>query len=297
MNNMLLRTISGTIYVLILFLGCTSYGSYLVSYLSGYEYSLFQGIIFYGLMTFLFLGTFLETAWFMKFDNKFMIFISLLVACIPYYIFTNQFFSGIDFFSSSWEFALKKSLYTFLFFIAVITVFRFPQELYMDTSKLIFLCAYIGVPFSLVLVIPESTNSLNSFSSHIFYMFLLIWISDTFAYLVGKFFGKRKLAPSISPKKTVEGLLGGIVFTIIAGIIIEYNTDDLFLKGNWIIIAFLISIFAPIGDLVASKLKREFNVKDSGFLIPGHGGLLDRLDSFIACVPVIYLYYIINYIV
>ena len=61
--------------------------------------------------------------------------------------------------------------------------------------------------------------------------------------------------------------------------------------------SFLISIFAPIGDLVASKLKREFNVKDSGFLIPGHGGLLDRLDSFIACVPVIYLYYIINYIV
>ncbi len=114
-------------------------------------------------------------------------------------------------------------------------------------------------------------------------LFLLIWIADIGAYVSGKTFGKHKLAPQISPGKTVEGLVGGLAFTAIYGYIVAVWLG----YSTLYFIAFfpLIAIISVIGDLFASLLKRHNNIKDSGFLLPGHGGFLDRFDSLIAGAP------------
>jgi len=120
--------------------------------------------------------------------------------------------------------------------------------------------------------------------------FILIWVNDSFAYIVGKSFGKQKLFYSISPHKTVEGFLGGLLFCCISASIVSRYIDEILTTPNWLIIAIIVSVFGTLGDLIESKLKRESNVKDSGKIIPGHGGILDRLDSIIFASPYIYLY-------
>ena len=119
--------------------------------------------------------------------------------------------------------------------------------------------------------------------------FILIWVNDSFAYLVGKNFGKQKLFPSISPKKTVEGFLGGLFFACVASYFIAKFTETLNFS-QWLILAIIISVFGTLGDLIESKFKRQAKVKDSGKIMPGHGGLLDRLDSIIFAAPFIYLF-------
>ena len=120
--------------------------------------------------------------------------------------------------------------------------------------------------------------------------FILIWTNDSFAYIVGKNLGKQKLLSSISPHKTVEGFLGGLFFCCISASAISRYFDDTLSTSNWLIIAIIVSVFGTLGDLIESKLKRESNVKDSGRIMPGHGGILDRLDSIIFASPYIYLY-------
>ncbi|WP_027880358.1 MULTISPECIES: phosphatidate cytidylyltransferase [Mesoflavibacter] len=127
--------------------------------------------------------------------------------------------------------------------------------------------------------------------------FILVWVNDTFAYLVGKNFGKQKLFPSISPKKTVEGFLGGLFFATIASYFIFKFTDSHLTFTNWLILSIIISVIGTLGDLIESKIKRQANVKDSGVIMPGHGGLLDRFDSIIFAAPFIYLFLrIVNYV-
>ena len=138
-------------------------------------------------------------------------------------------------------------------------------------------------------------------------IFFLIWTNDTFAYLVGKNFGKHKLYEKISPNKTVEGFLGGLVFSCLMSYAIWYysplfpTTLSDFSKFNtpliWLGMAIILSIFGTLGDLIQSKFKRQAGVKDSGKLMPGHGGLFDRLDSIIFASPFVYAYlYIFNYV-
>lgn len=127
--------------------------------------------------------------------------------------------------------------------------------------------------------------------------FILVWVNDTFAYLIGKNFGKQKLFPSISPKKTVEGFLGGLFFATVASYFIFKFTDDELTFSNWLILSIIISVIGTIGDLIESKIKRQAKVKDSGVIMPGHGGLLDRFDSIIFAAPFIYLFLrIVNYV-
>lgn len=115
-----------------------------------------------------------------------------------------------------------------------------------------------------------------------------IWINDTMAYLVGSFIGKTPLS-KISPKKTIEGTLGGIILCVLSiGLLGKFVLNDSF--KNWIIIAFLCSIFGTFGDLLESKLKRMADVKDSGNFMPGHGGFLDRFDSLLIAVPAVWIY-------
>ena len=113
---------------------------------------------------------------------------------------------------------------------------------------------------------------------------ILIWTNDSFAYLVGKNFGKHKLFPSVSPKKTIEGFIGGVVFSLIASYVI-YRYVGEFSLINWLFIGLIASVLGTFGDLVESKFKRQAQVKDSGTIMPGHGGLLDRLDSIIFSSP------------
>ena len=118
---------------------------------------------------------------------------------------------------------------------------------------------------------------------------VLIWINDSFAYFTGKRFGKNKLFPRISPGKTWEGTIGGALFTLALSYVVFLAFND-FSFEKWAGIAFIVAVFGTIGDLVESMLKRSKGVKDSGSIMPGHGGALDRFDSFIFVLPFIWLF-------
>ncbi|AWM14507.1 phosphatidate cytidylyltransferase [Flavobacterium sp. NRK F10] len=158
-------------------------------------------------------------------------------------------------------------------------------------SKYYYLFGYVIFPFVLLTKVPLGASGYNP--KILISIIVLIWTNDTFAYLIGKNFGKRKLFPSISPKKTIEGFIAGILFSIICGYFLAkfyIHTKQFYF---WIIIALIVSIFSTLGDLIESKFKRIAGVKDSGKIMPGHGGILDRLDSIIFVVPFIYLFYLI----
>ncbi|MEN2412624.1 phosphatidate cytidylyltransferase [Flavobacterium mesophilum] len=169
------------------------------------------------------------------------------------------------------------------------------------SSKYLYLLGYITLPFIFIVKISFGTNDYNP--KIILGLFILIWTNDTFAYLVGKSMGKHKLFERVSPKKTVEGFLGGALFAAFAGFLIsklyiqpnpEFSNKSILI---WTIIAIIVSIFGTIGDLIESKFKRIAGVKDSGSIMPGHGGILDRLDSVIFVAPIIFLFYQILYYV
>ncbi|WP_459128761.1 phosphatidate cytidylyltransferase [Guggenheimella bovis] len=126
-------------------------------------------------------------------------------------------------------------------------------------------------------------------------IFTVAWGSDTAAYFVGQYFGTKKLAPRISPNKTVEGALGGILGSVLVSFIIYLlllRNGGLTMVG---VLAFSVigAIIAELGDLAASKLKRDFNIKDYGFILPGHGGIMDRFDSVIPVAALYYLMYLL----
>ncbi|MDD4847708.1 MAG: phosphatidate cytidylyltransferase [Bacteroidales bacterium] len=125
--------------------------------------------------------------------------------------------------------------------------------------------------------------------------FLTIWSFDTFAYLTGYAFGKHRLYEKVSPKKSWEGAIGGLVFACLCTYIF-YRTTHILTLGQWIGFGVIVSVVGTLGDLSESLFKRALNVKDSGNILPGHGGLLDRFDSTIFAAPFILAYlYIINY--
>ena len=119
--------------------------------------------------------------------------------------------------------------------------------------------------------------------------FFLIWTNDSAAYITGVTFGKHRLFERISPKKTWEGSIGGAVLSLIAAYIISIYFTELQL-ADWLVIAFIITIFGTLGDLVQSLFKRSVNVKDSGSILPGHGGILDRFDGVLLSVPFVFIY-------
>ena len=122
----------------------------------------------------------------------------------------------------------------------------------------------------------------------------LIWINDTFAYLTGSMMGKHRLSPVISPGKTWEGLVGGLLMTLLGGYIASRITQE-FIGGIWIALALMVSLLGLAGDLFESALKRKHRVKNSGSLLPGHGGVLDRFDSLFFTAPfILRLYYLLN---
>lgn len=149
---------------------------------------------------------------------------------------------------------------------------------------------YIFTPFILTLLILKKEIDAQYL---LMGMFILIWTNDTFAYLSGRFFGKTKLFERISPKKTWEGTIGGILFTVIAAIILSQFSDARYNLLFWVISALIIAPCSIFGDLFESLIKRSLNVKDSGTILPGHGGLLDRFDAALFTVPFFFTWMII----
>ena len=152
---------------------------------------------------------------------------------------------------------------------------------------------YIAVPLALTIrltLVVDPFSSMTQFDGLLLLaIFIFIWVNDTGAYLVGSRWGKRRLAPSISPKKSVEGSIGGLLLVLLSAVVLRLL---LFPELSWLrilLIAAVVAIFGTIGDLFESSLKRQAGVKDSGKLIPGHGGILDRIDSLLLAVPAVYL--------
>lgn len=148
---------------------------------------------------------------------------------------------------------------------------------------------YLIIPFSLLIKIPYLNYEEKFDTSIILGIFILIWSNDVFAFFVGKNFGKHKLIERVSPNKTIEGFLGGFIFTFIAAFLVAKYCSSI-QPIHWFTIAIIVSIFGVLGDLIESMFKRQAHVKDSSNLLPGHGGFLDRLDSIIFATPFIFIY-------
>jgi phosphatidate cytidylyltransferase len=149
---------------------------------------------------------------------------------------------------------------------------------------------YITLP----LVMLSKMGYLNSFSYSAglpMGVFILIWTSDTGAYLAGRSFGKTKLFERVSPKKTWEGSVGGLLLSLlVAYVISQFDLFDTVNVLDWFIIACIIVVFGTFGDLFESLLKRNLHIKDSGNMLPGHGGVLDRFDALFISIPTVFFY-------
>jgi phosphatidate cytidylyltransferase len=127
----------------------------------------------------------------------------------------------------------------------------------------------------------------------VFFLLLVVWLADSGAYYVGKNFGKHRLSPRISPKKSIEGLAGGVVTSIIGALVIHFTFFPQFPLVHAAIAGVMLSLAGVVGDLAESMWKRSAAVKDSGTLIPGHGGFLDRFDSIFFTAPILYVYWVL----
>ena len=196
--------------------------------------------------------------------------------------------SGLAYVTIMWFGASYSQLSFILLFTILAIISIFEMWKLRRGKKKMQAFAYILIPFILVQFIITQEDQEIWNSDIIKFMFILVWAFDTFAYLVGIKFGKHKIKPSVSPKKSWEGFAGGFVFTVIT----SYIATKYLLSINIelaIIISLLLPFTATLGDFIESHYKRQAKVKDSGNFIPGHGGILDRMDAFMITIPVIYI--------
>ena len=174
--------------------------------------------------------------------------------------------------------------------ITIISLFKNKSNLFDGILKTIFGIVYISVPFSILNFFYNPAFIVGDIYPNVLLgFFLILWTYDSFAYLTGVTFGKHKLLERISPKKTWEGTIGGFVFAMaISWIISRYFVE--YSLVNWLVIGFITALFGTFGDLVESMLKRSMNVKDSGKMLPGHGGFLDRFDAALLAAPAVFIY-------
>ena len=167
------------------------------------------------------------------------------------------------------------------------TVFNTGRYSYSEAVFPIASSFYVGFGFHHLVV--ARSNSLNT----VLFALFIVWATDIGAYMIGRQFGRRKLMPTVSPNKTVEGSLGGIVSAMVVAALFMAFDHSLYSRYGFIVTLLLViifSIFGQFGDLVESAIKRRFGVKDSGKIIPGHGGILDRFDSMIFVFPIMHFF-------
>lgn len=188
--------------------------------------------------------------------------------------------------NNSISFALLISLFLLLFFVEGLIKFRPGQKVLDDVGRRFFGMIYCALPLALMLEI----RNVEKGGFLLCFLLLVIWGTDVGAYFVGRTFGKRKLAPDISPGKTRAGFVGGVIVACITGVVVSRFFSLDFNYFEVVFLSLLLSMVGQVGDLAESLLKRESGVKDSGNLIPGHGGLLDRLDSLLFAAPILHAF-------
>lgn len=172
--------------------------------------------------------------------------------------------------------------------LGILELYRKDSHAFQNLAFSVYVLIYFSLPFTLLIYFPYLCNDMWQ-PDIIYFPFLLVWFNDTFAYLFGSRFGKHKLFPRISPKKSWEGAIGGGLSTIIAGLVIAPYIDGITVIDA-AAISTIVVIFGNFGDLVESMFKRCIGIKDSGNIMPGHGGVLDRLDSILFAIPAIFIY-------
>lgn len=220
------------------------------------------------------------------------------------FLLIGSFYIGIEF---KWGVALLILIIPLLFTFFLAELWRKKNNPFANIAWTIIGIIYIALPMALlsfafgpkVTSLVEAERSLSIINYNfkpILALFILIWVSDSMAYVCGRLLGKRKLWERISPKKTWEGFIGGLIFCVATGSLLgyywisEHITDTAIM---WGIIALVVSVTGMLGDLVESMFKRSIDVKDSGTILPGHGGILDRFDAmFIAAPFAVTVYYL-----
>lgn len=263
MGKLLTRTLSGLVYVAII-VGCILWGNYPFSCMA----SLFGAVavIEFEKIT-------------RGLDRKMLPVIALDVAAVML----------MPFFG----------LWIPIFIWILVVIARFTIELYLKSDtplpnleRSAFTMIYIGMPLSAMTFIGLTTNL-----HLVMAIFIMIWLNDTGAFVTGSLFGRHRLFERISPKKSWEGFWGGFVFNLVAAYIFCEYCSDYFGFGSdvykWLGLGAIVSVFSTWGDLVESMIKRSLHIKDSGNIIPGHGGILDRIDSLLFVMPVTFVYFIL----
>ncbi len=179
-------------------------------------------------------------------------------------------------------------LFVYFLVLMVQAVFSHGKVDVTDNATAFAMTFYVAVAFTSVILLRDSTYGTELY----LLTFLGPWVSDSAAYFCGRALGKHKLIPDVSPKKTVEGAIGGIIFTGIAFVIYGFfvidGANSLLTYIILALVGFVVSVISQVGDLMASLVKRKYNIKDYGKIFPGHGGVLDRFDSVLVCAPILY---------
>lgn len=192
-------------------------------------------------------------------------------------------------FSGSPLYMILTILTIYVFYMFSLTVFTNNSISIDDISKTMIMTVYIALGFASIVGLRDVDNG-----EYIYILaFIGAWITDIFAYFTGMLFGKHKLSPIISPQKTIEGSVGGILLCSLSFLAYSYVLNGAFsLDTNplsFLIIGIFVSVISQLGDLTASAIKRKYDIKDYGKIFPGHGGVVDRFDSIIAVAPILLL--------
>jgi phosphatidate cytidylyltransferase len=265
LNNFFQRTLTGTLYVSVIVLSII---------FNAYTFAgLFLLITIFSLHEFYSMAI---ASTFKKSDATQGIVLGALV-----FILSNLTFSGI--LSFRWYVLLIPAF----IIIYILELYRKNDNPVQNVAQTFLGVLYIAVPLSILnyLVFYPLPGYQYNYAI-LLGMFILIWGNDTFAYLTGRLLGKHLLFERISPKKTWEGFIGGTIFTLGIAWLISFIFQVLNLS-DWLIIGSIISIAGVYGDLTESMIKRTFNRKDSGNILPGHGGILDRIDSLLVAAPLV----------
>lgn len=270
MGEMLKRTLSGFLYILLIIVALFS--NSMLLYRSIFSIIVFVAVFEYSNLT--------------K-NNVTRPFRSILDGMAAVYIFCLLSSDNMDI-------VLFLPYLSYLIYVFVRSIYTETKDVFGNLSKTLFGQLYIGGSLSMANMMFVKHD--NSFIL-IALIFFCIWANDTGAYLIGCNFGKKRLFPSVSPKKSWEGFWGGFFFSVITSLILNFIgvlPESITLLHS-VVIGCIISVFATFGDLFESALKRNIGVKDSGNIIPGHGGILDRIDSLLFALPAVVLYlYAIN---
>jgi len=269
MNGLMTRVITAIVFVIVMLAGL---------YTNSYTYAILFTIISAACLWEYFIMTLPMTD---PYNGKRKIW-GMLIGMLPYLItlsYQLKLFGASS--SSIWIASLL--FMPLLFFIFIYELSTRSEKPFEHIGAILLGFIYIGIPFAMLNFIAFYENSYHP--NIILVMLLLTWTNDTAAYLIGSQIGKTPLLPRISPKKTWEGTTGGIVFTFVVALVLSIWPIFGLERLQFIILAAIIILFGSIGDLVESMLKRSSKVKDTGSLLPGHGGLLDRFDAFIFLIP------------